>query len=60
MLKKWVVFPVFAAALIGSPPAWTMQFDLRPEQVKRMVPTAAQAKTIAGFKTVAVVAKLTR
>ena len=54
MPKAWLVIPVLAAAIVASSTAWTAQFDLRPEQVKRMALTATQAKTIASFKNVAV------
>ena len=52
-MRKWV-FAVVAAAVVSSSPAWTMQFNLRPEQVKQMALTATQARAIAEFKTVAV------
>jgi hypothetical protein len=45
---------VLAAAVAGASPGRTMQFDLRPEQIKRMALTATQAKTIAAYKNVAV------
>ena len=54
MLKKLV--PVVATAIIASTSAWTAQFDLRPEQLNRMGLTVTQAKAIAGFKNVAVLA----
>jgi len=53
MLKR-LGLAVVAAAVVASSSAWAMQFDLRPEQVKRMALTATQAKTIAGYKNVAV------
>ena len=55
MLKTCLV-PILAAAVIGSSSAWAMQFDLRPEQVRKMAVNATQAKAIAAFKTVAVLA----
>jgi hypothetical protein len=50
------LLPIFAAAVIGSSSAWAMQFDLRPEQVRQIAVNATQAKAIAAFKTVAVLA----
>jgi hypothetical protein len=55
MLRTCLI-PILAAAVIGSSSAVAMQFDLRPEQVKRMAVNATQAKAVAAFKTVAVLA----
>jgi len=53
---KTHLIPILAAVVIGSSSAVAMQFDLRPEQVKRMALTATQAKTIGALKTDAVLA----
>ena len=53
---KTRLIPILAAAAIGSSSAVAMQFDLRPEQVKMIAVNATQAKAIAQFKTVAVLA----
>jgi hypothetical protein len=55
MLKTCLV-SIFAAVVIGASSASAMQFDLRPEQVRQIAVNATQAKAIAGFKSVAVLA----
>ena len=50
------LLPIFAAAVIGCSSAAAMHFDLRPEQVRKMAVNATQAKAIAQFKSVAVLA----
>jgi hypothetical protein len=57
MLKTWGLV-VFAATLVGSSSAWTMQFELNPTQLRNMVPTASQARAIAAYKNVAVLASV--
>lgn len=53
---KTGLIPVFVATIIAASSALAMQFDLRPEQVRQMAVNATQAKAIAQFKTVAVLA----